>query len=112
MCLDEFVDMIVDAGLVDDHFGQREIGPCFNLAQQTIVNEVAADTHLNMGLLEFLEALARCADNMEVQYLDDLFPEFKAKSHCQLDKKIECMLFKLFQYHLQPKTYDEIFKNY
>ena len=32
MSLDEFVDMFVKAELVDDHFGQREIGPMYNLA--------------------------------------------------------------------------------
>ena len=39
MCLDEFVEMMLKAGLVDDHFGQREIGPCFNLAKETVKNE-------------------------------------------------------------------------
>jgi len=32
MCLEEFVDMMNAAGLVDDNFGQRQIGPLWNLS--------------------------------------------------------------------------------
>jgi hypothetical protein len=39
MCLDEFQEMLGDAGLVDENFGQREISPSYNLSQQTNINE-------------------------------------------------------------------------
>ena len=35
MSLDEFNDMIMNAGVVDDSFGSREISPLFNLAMMT-----------------------------------------------------------------------------
>ena len=112
MCLDEFVEMMLKAGLVDDHFGQREIGPCFNLAQETVKNESLHEHHLDMKFVEFLEALARCADKFELEYLRDHFPDLKAKSPYGLDKKIECVVFQLLQAHLGEKAYDIAYKKY
>ena len=48
MCLDEFQEMLGNAGLVDENFGQREIGPCYNLSQQTNRHEHVAQHHLDL----------------------------------------------------------------
>ena len=69
MSLDEFIEMFSKSNLIDDHFGQREIGPLWNLSQQTNKNETEKETHLNMTFLEFLEALARCADKFELEHM-------------------------------------------
>ena len=50
------------SGVCDDNFGAREIGPLFNLALQTKVNEIHSTKHMDMIYLEFVECLARVAD--------------------------------------------------
>lgn len=112
MCLEEFVFMFTEAGLVDENFGQREIGPLFNMAMMTNVKETESDRHLNMFFLEFLEALARCADRFEIDKLEDFFPDFKSKNKYQLDKKLESVCFKLMQRFLGQKVFDSVYQKY
>ena len=64
MSLEEFVQMVSEAGVVDDNFGTREIGPMFNLAMMTQKNELDYDRHFNMTMPEFIEAIARVADKL------------------------------------------------
>ena len=80
MCLDEFHEMLGDAGLVDENFGQREIGPCYNLSQQTNKHEHLAQHHLDLYFVEFIEALARVANHLATSRLKDFFPDFKPKN--------------------------------
>jgi len=35
MSLDEFIDLVTIAGIVDETFGSREIGPIYNLSMMT-----------------------------------------------------------------------------
>ena len=54
--------MITNSGVCDDNFGAREIGPLFNLAMQTNMDEINKVRHMDMQFIEFVEALARIAD--------------------------------------------------
>ena len=44
----------------------REISPLFNVSMMTNKNEVETAKHLGMTYVEFLEALARCANKFEL----------------------------------------------
>lgn len=50
------------SGVCDDNFGAREIGPLYNLAMQTNMDEINQTRHMDMRFIEFVEALARVAD--------------------------------------------------
>ena len=112
MCLDEFVDIFMVAGLVDDTFGLRQIGPDFNLSMQTVKDELKVETHLNMFFVEFLECLARCADKFKMGNLVDHFPDYKSRNPYELDKKTECLIVVLLEKHLPPKQFEAIYKKY
>lgn len=40
MTVDEFLKMFENANLVDDNFGQRQIGPLFNISMMTNIKEL------------------------------------------------------------------------
>jgi hypothetical protein len=79
MSLDEFIDMFDKGHLIDENFGQREIGVLFNVSMMTNKYELESEKHLNMTFVEFLEAIARCADKFENGVLRNFVPEMKAK---------------------------------
>ena len=78
----------------------------------TNIDELASDRHLNMSFLEFLEALARCADRFSLEKLGDMFPEFKSKHPTKLDKKLESICFKLIKMKVPENKYAELYKKY
>ena len=71
--LNSFIELVTMSGVCDDNFGAREIGPLFNLAMQTQVNEIEQTRHMEMNLIEFVEGLARIADKAIKPYTND-FP--------------------------------------
>lgn len=73
MSLSEFNDLIIVSGIVADHnFGTRDINPLFTLSMMTSINELEYEKHLNMTIEEFIEALARVADNVRIKhYLEE-----------------------------------------
>ena len=108
MSLDEFFDLICAWGVVDDTFGQREIGTLFNLSMMTQKNEIELDRHFNMIFVEFIEATGRVADKLQLPPLideseerdlneslfDNISRRFK-KDHTNLslDYKIETLIY-------------------
>ena len=60
--MNHLIDLITQSGVCDDNFGAREIGPLFNLAMQTNMDEINKTRHMDMQFIEFVEALARIAD--------------------------------------------------
>ena len=56
--------MISKAGVIDENFGEREIGPLFNLSMITQVDEIYSTRHMNMHFIEFVEAIARVAEKV------------------------------------------------
>jgi len=70
MSLDEFYDLMCAIGASSDSFGLREIGIQFNLAKATQINELERPPkHMQMSILEFIEAMARVADKLSKEYL-------------------------------------------
>ena len=66
MMVDEFENMFVAAGLVNDNFVGRDCYTSFNLAMQTQVDELNRDKHLKAVFVEFLEAFGRACDKMSL----------------------------------------------
>jgi hypothetical protein len=106
MSLDEFTEMITNAGVVDDTFGSREIAPLFNLSMMTQKNELDADRHYNMIPVEMIEAVARVADKLSHKNLPDFYPDMPCFNRHHLDKKIESLLMLLLKNSL-PKPQGE-----
>lgn len=69
MRLQEFVKLVGSSGVVSSGFGAKEIGPLFNVSMQTCADEIHSERHMKMGMVEFVEALARTAH--KIYYSDD-----------------------------------------
>jgi len=72
---------------------------------QTNLNEILENKHLQMGMSEFMEAIARIADKLELGNLDNYFPEYLSMSQSLLDKKIECVSLYLMHTFLGEKEF-------
>jgi len=72
MEVDEFNEMIAQAGLINDNFVSRDVMVCFNLAMMTQVNEIDKDRHIKANFIEFLEALGRAIDKISMGPEDDV----------------------------------------
>ena len=83
LCLHEFRMMCNEAGLCNETFVMREIDMCFRQAMMTEVDEILQGEHLQMVYVEFIEALARVAD--------ESVPD-KAGVQITLRKKLEIIL--------------------
>ena len=95
MSLDEFTEMITNAGVVSDSFGAREISPLFGLAMMTQKDELSNDRIYNMVHVEMIEAISRVADKLTG--MPDFFPEMPCFNKFHLDKKIESLLVLLMR---------------
>lgn len=62
--------MVNEAGLVSPSFVARDISLQFTLAMQTNVDEITHEKHLRANLLEFIEAIARVADKVNLPPID------------------------------------------
>jgi hypothetical protein len=62
MCLEEFIDICTNSGLINEYFVAREIDVCYNLAMMTQVDELSNDRFREMTFVEFLEALGRACE--------------------------------------------------
>ena len=71
MSIHEFIELVGQANVVNDDFGQREIGSIFNLAMMTRVDELAQEKHMNMSYVEFLEAIGRISQRLKLPSLID-----------------------------------------
>ena len=71
MSLEEFTDLIVNAKVLSDNFGAKQIASQWNLSIMTQIDEIENDRHLNMTFVEFLEALVRVAEKLEIPNLID-----------------------------------------
>ena len=69
MSIDEFFEIIWATQVVNDEFGQREIGSLYNLAMMTRVDELNEDRHMNMTFVEFLEGIGRVAHRLKLPQL-------------------------------------------
>lgn len=109
--LDEFTQLLGDAGLLNEFFGNREAGPLWNLSMMTNKDELNSEKHLNMTFVEFLEAIGRVSDKLDTANLADLFPDYPAKHPTKLDKKLETVFFMLIK-TVGGKHYDQMHAKY
>ena len=65
-----------------------------------------------MSFLEWLEAIARCADKFDLKNLEDYFPEYKSRNPYQLDKKMESIIVRLIRANLDEKKADAAISKY
>jgi hypothetical protein len=61
MALSEFTDLLTDANVYNDDFGQKQVAVQYNLAMMTQLDEFDNDKFCNMNFIEFLDALVRVA---------------------------------------------------
>ena len=74
--LDEFVQMVTESGVISDQFGEREISPVYALAMMTQKDEIDSDRHMNMVFAEFIDAIGRVADRINIpHYLEEISEE-------------------------------------
>lgn len=69
MSVHEFFDLVYSTKVVNEDFGQREIGSLYNLAMMTRMDELDQDMHINMRYVEFLEAIGRVANRLKLPEL-------------------------------------------
>ena len=69
MCCLEFEQLISEANVLSDKFGVKQLSILFNLSMMTQVEEVESERHINMTFVEFLEALVRVAERLEIPNL-------------------------------------------
>lgn len=62
--------MINEAGLVSPSFVARDISLQFTLSMQTTVDEITQEKHLRANMLEFIEAIARVAEKVNLPPMD------------------------------------------
>ena len=75
MSLDEFTQMMTNAGVVNESFGNKEISIQFNLAIMTQPNEIESDRHMMMFFPEFIEAIARVAEKLSLRDDEEQNPQ-------------------------------------
>jgi hypothetical protein len=62
MDIEEFLALFSSMKVIDNNFTERDVVVSYNLAMMTQVDEIDSSRHIKMQFLEFLEAVARCAD--------------------------------------------------
>lgn len=65
-----------------------------------------------MSFLEWLEAIARCADKFELKNLEDFFPDYKSRNPYKLDKKMESIIVRLIRSNLDEKKSEAAISKY
>jgi hypothetical protein len=71
MMVDEFENIFITAGLINDNFVGRDAYVSFNTAMMTQVDELNKDRHLKAVFVEFLEAFGRACEKMSLPPFPD-----------------------------------------
>ena len=104
-------------GVYNETFGSKQVPVNFNLSMMTQVDELEQDRHLCMSFCEFVEAIVRVAEKLEISNLtvdlmydlsdireNSLLPEDRAVYAARsLPEKIEAMLVLIAAVHVGPK---------
>ena len=88
MSLEEFRMLCNDAVLVGEKFATRDIDVCYCESMMTQVDEIYSKRHLEMNLVEMIEALARAVDLCDNFQNIDSFTSYQLVS-TPLSKKLE-----------------------
>ena len=63
--MDEFINMITNTGvLMSGSIGVGDLGSIFNISMMSQVDELNFQRHIEMSLIEFIEAICRVADKL------------------------------------------------
>ena len=120
MSSDEFFSLVEVTGIVNDNFGQREILPIFNWSMMTHINELDSDKHINMTLVEFIEAIGRLAEKLKLpmpfEYMQLMLNEIieaepKYKSNPPLHYKIESLIVLMIRATLSKDFKENLLNN-
>ena len=66
MSFDDFRNFVSESNILGDHLGDRDINVSYNLSMMTQIEEISSSRYLQMNKVEFYEALARLADNLNL----------------------------------------------
>jgi hypothetical protein len=99
MTIDEFLAIFTQLNLINQVLTERDVLVAYSQAMMTQVDEINSERHMKMQMLEFLEAIARCADVLSLpppgSVEDEWTNEKKTSQH--LVKKIEHLLYILIK---------------
>lgn len=70
MSLDEFGSLIDRMGVYNENFGAKQVATQFSLAMMTQIDELDSNRHMDMSFAEFVEAIARVAQKLEIPSLE------------------------------------------
>ncbi|KAL4510557.1 hypothetical protein ABPG72_004711 [Tetrahymena utriculariae] len=104
MCLEELNNIITFSGLLnDDKFGSQVANFAFNLSMMTQVDEQTQDRIFQMSIVEFYEALARIAEEANLQLLpgipnveEQTQLSYEQRKNLLLAYKLEALIVRLF----------------
>ena len=69
MSVEEFKEMVESTYCLSEKFGSKQLAIYYNLSMMTQLEEVEMDRHLNMSFIEFIEAVVRVAEKVEIPNL-------------------------------------------
>ncbi|KAL4463939.1 hypothetical protein ABPG74_005876 [Tetrahymena malaccensis] len=103
MCLEELNNIIALSGLLNDEkFGSQVANFAFNLSMMTQVDEQTQDRIFQMSIVEFYEALARIAEEANLQPLsgipnveDQTQLSYEQRKNLLLAYKLEALIVRL-----------------
>jgi len=72
MSIVEFMELLADANLFNEDFGVKQAGAMFNVAIMTQPEELENERFINMTFVEFLEAIVRVAEKLEIGHIIDV----------------------------------------
>ena len=72
MSLKEFENIITNCKVYTENFGSKNVSLYYTLAMMTRVDEVEEDKHINMTFTEFIEAVGRVSEQLEVPHPVDV----------------------------------------
>lgn len=113
MSLLEFEDLVTKTEVFNPNFGQKQLSTIFYVSIMTQVDEIEKDRHINMIFVEFVEAVIRVADKLEIPHviddgLDPRLDEIPASSKANYaarstPEKVEAFVLLLMKTHLTTK---------
>ena len=69
MNAEEFKDMIENTYCLSEKFGSKQLAIYYNISMMTQLDEIEQDRHLNMTFSEFIEAIVRVSEKIEIPNL-------------------------------------------
>jgi hypothetical protein len=97
----DFRDFLSLAGLLSEHFGEKDCYLAFLLSMMTQVDELYQARHYQMNFYEFIEALARVAEKASIilpkgKHPEQSVPDFDSRRHLPLHPKLEGLLMHIY----------------